>query len=391
MQFSQLQNVKYILFITLSLVVSNPSFASTKNGQGRAADLGGPIQGPSLSTGVVLHTDYSLSGSFGTDGYLVIAADLNARVRAVLKLELERIFMAEGQQVPQDFNIEKFIEEAFIKFHNDHGKLAAVVIGKQPIPVGSEVSRMPNDHNGPTHGATEIKEVFGITLTFRDIGFFDLVQIAGFESKEGDLNIGSIDGASIRLTKQLTETLSLRLSAAQVKRQNLEKLVSVGFIQRSGKWNFYGDFVYRRGHTRRATEHSPIYEHDQEHDQEHETGHGHDDITWSGDYSAMLGLSRKLGPGVATMEITYIDRTLLQLGIGYSLDITENLSVGAEVRHTQKDSGERDTAVFVRMTVKLGSSVGKDEHDHGDEDEDEDDHGDDHEDEDKHQDNRKVR
>ena len=145
MHFSQLQNVKYILFITLSLVVSSPSFASTKNGQGRAADLGGPIQGPSLSTGVVLHTDYSLSGSFGTDGYLVIAADLNARVRAVLKLELERIFMAEGQQVPQDFNIEKFIEEAFIKFHNDHGKLAAVIIGKQPIPVGSEVSRMPND------------------------------------------------------------------------------------------------------------------------------------------------------------------------------------------------------------------------------------------------------
>jgi hypothetical protein len=229
---------------------------------------------------------------------------------------------------------------------------------------------MPNEHNGPTHGATEIAEVFGITLTFRDIGFFDLVQVAGFESKGGDLNIGSIDGASIRLTKQITETLSLRLSAAQVKRQNLEKLVSVGFIQRSGKWNFYGDFVYRRGHARRISQHSPIHEHDHE----HETGHGHDDISWSGNYSAMLGLSRKFGPGVATMEITYIDQTLLQLGIGYSLDITENLSVGAEVRHTHQHSGERDTAVFVRVTVRLGSSVGKDEHDHGHEDENEDEH-----------------
>jgi opacity protein-like surface antigen len=88
----------------------------------------------------------------------------------------------------------------------------------------------------------------------------------------------------------------------------------------------------------------------------------------------MLGLSRKFGPGVATMEITYIDQTLLQLGIGYSLDITENLSVGAEVRHTHQHSGERDTAVFVRVTVRLGSSVGKDEHDHGHEDENEDEH-----------------
>lgn len=368
MQVAQLQNIMFVLFFVISSVFSYPSFASTKTGQGRASDLGGPIQGPSLSTGVVLHSDYSLSGNFGTDGYIMIAADLNERVRAVLKLELDRIFMADGRKVPQDFNIEKFIEEAFIKFHNDNGKLAAVIIGKQPIPVGSEVSRMPNEHNGPTHGATEIKEVFGVTLTFRDIGFFDLVQIAGFESKGGDLNIGSIDGASIRLTKQITETLSLRLSAAQVKRENLEKLVSVGFIQRSGKWNFYGDFVYRRGHARRISEHSPI------HEDEHEMGHGHEDIAWSGDYSAMLGLSRKLGPGVAAMEITYIDQTLLQLGIGYTLDITKNLSVGAEVRHTHQHSGGSDTAVFVRVTVKLGSTVGNDEHDHGHEDEHEDEH-----------------
>ncbi len=368
MQVTKLQNIKFVLFFVISLVFSYPSFGSTKTGQGRASDLGGPIQGPSLSTGVVLHSDYSTSGSIGTDGYLMIAADLNDRVRAVLKLELDRIFLAEGRKVPQEFNVEKFIEEAFIKFHNDHGKLAAVIIGKQPIPVGSEVSRMPNGHNGPTHGATEIREVFGITLTFRDIGFFDLVQIAGFESKEGDLDIGSIDGASIRLTKQITETLSVRLSAAQVKRQNLEKLVSVGFIQRSGKWNFYGDFVYRRGHARRVSEHSPT------HEDEHEVGHGHEDIAWSGDYSAMLGLSRKFGPGVAAIEITYIDQTLVQLGIGYTLDITENLSLGAEVRHTQQHSGERDTAVFVRVTVRLGSNMGDDEHDHGHEDEHEDEH-----------------
>lgn len=365
-----LQKIIFSLALLLNSFAFISDTAPAQPRRGTASDLGGTITRDPVEVGAVIHSDYSLSGNFGSDGFIIISAALNSKLRAVLKLELERLIYTSGQFVTQTVDLNKFIEEAYIELRNHDGKLAAVVVGKHPIYLGTHGSRMPNAHNSPTHGTTEIQEVFGVTLTFRDVGFFDLIETSVFESQGGDLAIGAINGTAIQLTKDITESLSLILSAAQVRRENTEQLVTLGLIKRSGKWSFYGDFVYRRGHLESVEDHIA-------HDMEDEIGHGshtglgHDHSHWDGNFAATIGMARKIGRGVAAIEVSYIDKTLVQYGIGYTLHINPNLSVGSELRHTCHTGESCNTTALVRVTLRLGSSVGKGDHDH--------EHGHDHE------------
>ncbi|MDB2447473.1 hypothetical protein N9W79_02480, partial [bacterium] len=108
-------------------------------------------------------------------------------------------------------------------------------------------------------------------------------------------------------------------------------------------------------------------------------GHSHGDIVWEGNFAAMIGVARKLGPGTVAVEFTVIENTLVQLGLGYSYRVNDRVTIGPEIKHTRKDNGETDTSVAVRVTVKIGRSGGDGhghDHDHGDDDSNDDDYDD---------------
>ena len=446
--------------------ISEEHSHSKSSSYGTAEDLGGPI-----SVGGEIHTDYNTDGSLSTDGYIKISAKLSKRLKAVVKLELDHIFYKNGVYEDPNFDIEKFIEEAYIEFKNHKGKLHAIVIGKQPVAFGNHVSRMPNHHNSPTHDVNQIKKVFAFTIKFKDVGFFDLIEASVFESETDDLSIGDINGLSVRLTKNITEKLKVSLSAAKVKREHEEKIVSIGFVNKRGKWTAYGEFTYRDGHIVEEKIYDDMVGHigheNQEHGHEEESHeedhhdeidddsmnghighenqeHGHEEESheedhhdemdddsmnghnhmamfmdhdsaelfsdenhthymmgsdshsdmnhgkkeshsdhdhhhsnpWEGNFSAMLGLARQMGPGTVAIEVTYIDQTLIQYGLGYVVKANSHLTIGPEIRHTRYDYGRNsDTSVAVRLTLKFGKKSGGHNHDH--------DHGEhgDHEDE----------
>lgn len=344
------KNAFMILSLFMTMITSNSVLAQ------RAEDLGGPI-----TVGGAVNLDYNTNGTFGTESYVTVSAKLSKNIKAVLKLELDRYFYNKGVEVEDDFDIESFIEEAYISFKDVGGKLSAVIVGKQPIQLGTHASSMPNEHNSPTHEAIEIEQVFGVTVVFENVGFLDLVKASVYESESDDLSIGEVNGVAISLEKNITNSLKLALSAAQVEREDQERIVTVGFINKVGKWKTYGEVIYREGH---EMDHDGDHDDLDDHDDDGHLGHfGHHDVAWEGNWAAMLGAAKKMGPGVVAVEVYVIQDTLTQVGLGYIFQITDTVSVGPEYRYTRKEDGDTDNSIAVRVSVKFGKK-GSEGHGH---------------------------
>ena len=93
-----------------------------------------------------------------------------------------------------DFDLQKFIREAYIEIRNINNIPVAIIIGKQPITFGQNIQEMPGWANSPMRNLQELREVYGLTITLTKsaLGLFDQIEYSLFEQESGDLSLGRL-------------------------------------------------------------------------------------------------------------------------------------------------------------------------------------------------------
>lgn len=315
--------------ISALLLAGTMGFGTTSLANGSAEDLGGPIE---ISGKIV--TDASWDTAVEAEnlrfkgGKIKITAKLAKHIKLVLGFDLQRELIKNGVEVSDDFDFEDFFKEAYIEIKNVGGQALVFVVGKHEIAFGQDYAGLPIYHNNPVHGAAEYNEVFGFTMRYEMDNFFDLIEISAFETEKSDLSIGEINGGSVRLTKKMNDKLKAKLSAARI---DEETRISLGFVFEEGKWTTWAEGLYVEGSAKYP----------------------------DAGYMITGGVKRDLGPGRVAVEGSFIQDTLWQLGIGYEMPIADNVTVGPEIRYTDRENGESGWQVGVRTTIKFGKKKRK--------------------------------
>ncbi|MBC7538523.1 MAG: hypothetical protein H7281_06870 [Bacteriovorax sp.] len=275
---------------------------------------------------------------------ILLTDQLSANVIASIKFKLDRDLRLDGSPVRSDFNVEDFVKAAHIEIKNVGGRPVAFVIGKQEVAFGFDTTHMPIPKESPLHELTVLNEVIGFTVAL-DTNFqlFDKVEASVFETKGGDMKIGTMDGYAVRLNKDITERLQIKASAmhlgnSQDPELGVENRQSIGVIYKTkdNRILIWAEGVH--------SDNNPLYKESK--------------------YAVTTGFSTKMGPGDIAVDATFIPASLKKIGIGYSVNLTKSLVLGAQVNYTHYESN-MNLADGPQVGIQLkyvfgGHSAGKD-------------------------------
>lgn len=276
-----------------------------------------------------------------------LTAEVAKGIRAVVKASIDQDLRVNGADVGSTFDSKKFLEEAYIEVKMDEltGTPVAVVIGKQAMAFGQQMSNLPMYKDNLLYSANTIKDVIGVTVKLdnRLLGqAFDSLEVSAFETGANDMEIGDGRGLSIRASKQLTETLKATVSSAFMERadlgnksehlRDLERRSTLGLVYDNGNgtWKAYAEGIIINGEAAYA----------------------------DARYGATGGATIKAGPGVVAIEYSYLEKVAQEVAVAYNVPVGQFLTVSPEVRHTfEQDSGAAsDTRIGVRMKASFGDN-----------------------------------
>lgn len=281
-----------------------------------------------------LNADYfvTVKGSNGQDSLrfrkfeFYLSQNISDNIRLAIVTKLDQDFRADGRTDITKTQLSDLIKEAYIEIKNVGGKPVAVIFGMSEIAWGQDHHGMPIFNNTPMHeqiADADHDQVLGVTVTLDQnniLGYFDKAEASFFET-DGSLKIGTFDGFSLRLSKQLTDRITLENSFLYKGNQGLDKAresrQSVGFVYESGKYTAWVEGVLFQGND-----------------------------LYPGSHSALtVGVTKKLRRGKITVESTWVTHSLTDLGLGYFYDINKNTTIGPEIRirnynHPFSDDGQ---------------------------------------------------
>lgn len=266
---------------------------------GSASDLGGDIRvSTDYSTNVITSNDWKTHVE--SYGLIRIDAKLAKSIKAVIKLRLKASLSSKGLKIEDDPNLEKWIEEAYIIIRKVGVTPVAFVVGKHRVAFGQSFSDMPmHEENSPLIDKSKIDQVIGFTLSLSNVPFFDLVEMSVFETGKGDLVVGAVEARSVRLSKNLTKKIK---SQVPLKHNGNEKAHSIGFVYDDGDWTFWVEGIFYS----------------------------------QKEYGYVFGASKPFMNGTIACEFNYIRESIMQYGIGYKYWINKKVSVGPEIRYSQR-------------------------------------------------------
>lgn len=276
--------------------------------------------------------DAYLSGS-----YVSLSVEFRDKIRAVVTTKLEELFNDSSLTLNEQFQLGEFIKEAYIEIRDVGGKPIALVIGKQPIAFGQKVQAMPLFKDNPMEDLQKIDEVYGFTVDLQEglFGIFDQVEISAFESGAGDLELGKIDGLSVRLSKMLTDHWLLTASHARIGSsipgQNAQSRTSIGLIGESTDGYLVGwaEAVFFSNNP----------------------AHQNSNLAFT-----VGGMIRVSETTDVVIEYNSIKNEVRELGIGVRSALTRNLSAGAEVRWIDRlDAQMQELTLGVSMSYTFGN------------------------------------
>jgi len=270
------------------------------------------------------------------NSYISLSAAWKDKIRAVVTTKLESIFRENGVGLNDNFSLQEFIKEAYIEVREVGGVPLAIIVGKHPIAFGQNVQAMPLFANNPLAKLQEIKEVYGVTVELTEglFGLFDKVEISAFETKGGDLELGRIDGVSVRLSKTLTEHWKMTISHAELGNSHLntghERRTSVGLIGEALNGDLIGwvEGIYFSN--------NPQYP--------------------RSNFAITGGIMYRVARGTDVMlEYSYIHKALLELGLAIKTNLTKNLQAGVEVRYRNYvERSEHEVIFGISLTYRFG-------------------------------------
>jgi hypothetical protein len=279
------------------------------------------------------------------DAEITLEIALREGIKAVVKLELERALIQNGQSVESlPFDLEKFIEQAYIRIETDkvtNLPRAIITVGKHSMAFGQQISRMPMFKDNLLHKLNRQSEVIGLTVALNPsfLKIVDEVAISVFEARAGDLQIDNKMGASMKLSKRVNHYI--RVTASALYKQSLdasrgdEARASLGFVwdNQDGTWSVWSEGIVFKN--------NPAYP--------------------DSSLAATAGVARKLGPGSVVVEYSYVQRFAKELGLAYNLPIGRNLVISPEVRYQfdRANGAPNDVRVGVRARVVFQQTAPK--------------------------------
>lgn len=269
--------------------------------------------------------------------YVKLSLEWKNKVRAVVKTKLEEIFAENKIDLNDDFSLGEFIKEAYIEIREINGSPMAIIVGKQPMAFGQGVEAMPLFRNNPLVQLQEIVEVFGVTVDLSEglFGIFDQAELSVFETEGEDLKLGEIDGVSLRLSKMITDQILLTLSHAELGNNHLdsghERRTSIGLIGESTDGVLVGwvEGIYFSN--------NPEYP--------------------KAEFGLTVGgMMRVHETTDVIVEYNMIQNELQEIGLGVRTNLTQNVTVGAEVRYRNYVERKDDVIFGISLTYRFGST-----------------------------------
>lgn len=306
-----------VALIAANIFPQCPIFANTK-----ADDLGGPLtlSGEMIAQGVN-GNEKVLNGIAN----ITLNAELSNNVRAVLLLRIQQSLIGQGIEAQK---IESLLSEAYIQIDNVGGKHVAFVIGKQAIPFGNLQSSIINEELDPIDKISNQSEVIGFTIQLEETGFFELIEASVFETREGDLSIGHIDGASVRITKEITEQLSL-VASSMVKGQGTSSddlRQSVGFVFATGKWTMWAEGVHMVGNN------------------------NYPNSRWMAHGGTEFKVNDRQRVVVTS---TFVSQAMTRIGVAYEIEVVKDTYVAPELALIVTPDGKREWQAVLRTEIRF--------------------------------------
>jgi hypothetical protein len=238
-------------------------------------------------------------------------------IRAVVTGKLDREIYADGEIQNPEMTIEDFLKEAYIEIHNIGGQPVAFIFGKQNMAFSQQFFPMPFWVDGALYNLQVKNQVIGLTVRMDKqtlLNIFDKAELSWFENKPKDLSIGTMDGISLRLTKQLLKELQLTLSSFYAGNDYLpqefhgETRQAVGLIykNKADTVNVYAEGMY--------------FEHNQKYP--------------NSDFGLTAGVVFRVDK-ITTVNLEYslINDYLQQFAVAYRIALTKNISFAPEIMY----------------------------------------------------------
>ncbi|MCF8060667.1 MAG: hypothetical protein K9K67_15295 [Bacteriovoracaceae bacterium] len=336
---------KIIPAVVLSLGFCTPSFAQDV---GLLKDDFKVSYYGEVSANAVSHPEYNYNY---TNAWLSLGVEWKNKVRAVLTTSLTTILEDNKIKLEDDFSLEEFITEAYIEIKEVGGSPVAIIVGKRSIPFVKSIEAMPVFGNNPLSEEYDIDEVFGLTVKLDKglFGIFDSAELSVFETDAGDMSIGTINGVSVKLSKELTKNVALNAALVSMDRDDnpmgTEGRAILGVITKSNDGDLVG---WVNG---MLFSNNPKFP--------------------NSDFALTAGAKVQVtGSTDVVVEMTYVEKEVIQYAIGSNTALTSRITVGAEVRYNDYQDAREDEIVFglnARYTFGVDGYAPNDEYLFGDE------------------------
>lgn len=311
-----------------------------------------------LSTATVFADEESapwlkVSGDVNVDATGKKSADYEANLRAdaslrfevlvregiklVVKARIEQQLRQSGQsQDWQEQELEKVLEEAYIQIDTDKVSglpRATITLGKHQMAFGQALTELPMFRDALLYNLNAEREMVGMTVTLPTnfLKIVDTVAVSLYEAGAGDFKISDDHGASIKMSKRLSDKVTAQVSGMMKEhagQSDNETRGSIGFVFDGGEGSFK---VWAEGI---VMNHNPSMT---------------DDTV----YASQLGASKKLGRGTIVVQYEVLQKTASELTVAYNIPVGSRLTISPEVRMTTPEGGDTETQIGVRARVQF--------------------------------------
>ena len=310
--------------VALAYLLNNVAYAYSSIEEEIASlesTVSGHVDGRLSTYGAIVEGNSSAYGL--RESYISASVELQEQIRAVINLNLTHIFENESLELNVEFNIQQFIEEAYIEIREFNGKPFAIVLGKRPIKFGANVEQMPFYERNPLLSNMMIDNVFGFTFEVTEkimdvIGLLNQIEFTVYESKQNDLKINEFGSFAVRGTKMLSKNFLLTLGYSnQINEgsENNQNRLNIGVVgsTKDGKILGWVEGV--------------IFNYD--------PNNPDSNVGLTGGITALMTPTLSF-----ILESTFINNSLFQIGIGVKKDFTPQLSLGVETRMTYRANAD---------------------------------------------------
>gem|GEM_PF-1142143 len=263
------------------------------------------------------------------DSLLRLSASFSNIVKASIALKLDAD--SNGNSKDKIKDLKDFLKEAHIAIRNINGIPMAVVIGKQPMAFGQGFDGMIRPDQNSMRDMLRKEEVVGFTVALDKrllAGVLDSIEVSAFNSNKDSLNIGDLDGYSIRVKKNFSANTQATISHLNDKN---EKRSAIGLIWSNGEMTAWTEAIRleRMDQKTEAVTAGVMRE-----------------------LEDIQGLKNKI-----VAEITWVRNLFIEVGVGYEIQFSDNFKVGAELRRRQEDGkDDADYNFGVRATYETGAT-----------------------------------